>query len=154
MKQLTQEKCREIIAELSKQNAEGTISIGGEYSLQAFRSAAVLMQIMGGHVNVMAEVVAERQRQIEKGYNSGNDDNYENDELAAMAVMHVMPEGCQEWDASSTGYGDTLLWAMKPEYCSVRLKDDRRANLIRGIAMLVAEVERYDRNEDLQNPVE
>lgn len=56
MKQLTQEKCREIIAELSKQNADGTISIGGEYSLQAFRRAAVLMQIMGGHVNVMAEV--------------------------------------------------------------------------------------------------
>lgn len=154
MKQLTQEKCREIIAELSKQNSDGTISIGGEYSLQAFRSAAVLMQIMGGHVNVMAEVVAERQRQIEKGYNAGNDDNYENDELAAMAVMHVMPEACADWDATSTGYGETLMEAMQPHGLAPRICNDRRTNLIRGIAMLVAEVERYDRNEGLQNPVE
>ncbi|TIM24828.1 MAG: hypothetical protein E5Y74_00075 [Mesorhizobium sp.] len=151
MKQLTQEKCREIISELSKQNSEGTISIVGEYSLQAFRSAAALMQIMGGHVNVLAEVVAERQRQIEKGYNAGNDDNYENDELAAMAVMHVMPRGWKDIDI--TKYEWASLDDGMVNVDITRLSTDRRVNLIRGIAMLVAEVERYDRNEGLENPV-
>lgn len=152
MRELTQEKCREIVAELSRQKADGIISIGGEYSLQAFRSAALLMQIMGGHANVLAEVVSERQRQIEKGYNAGNDDNHENDELAAMAVMRVMPRCWKDMHITKNEWADLDDGMMKVDIVS--LSSDRRTNLIRGIAMLVAEVERYDRNEGLQNPVD
>lgn len=95
-----------------------------------------------------SDVVAERQRQIEKGYTAEHDDEHVCDEIAAMAAYYIMPEACRDWPTEETGYGDTLGKAIIPEgWPAPESPRWRRDDLIRGIAMAVAEVERLDRAE-------
>lgn len=110
----------------------------------------IMLQRMGyarDGSGLLAEIAAERQNQIEKGYDAAHDDEHVCDEISAAATVLVMPDACRDWDASSTGYGDKLLDAMMPDYWLPMKDKGRRQNLITGIAMLVAEVERLDRLE-------
>lgn len=92
------------------------------------------------------DVLAERQRQIgAEGYDADHDDAHVNDEIAAMAALFVMPPGAREWDASSTDFGDTLAEAILPLDWKMPALGDRRRELVRGAAMVLAELERMDR---------
>ena len=91
------------------------------------------------------DVAAERRRQIAvEGYDTAHDDSHVNDEIAALACFYVMPPGAREWCAESTGYGDTLGEAILPENWEAR-EDDRRRELVKAGALILAEIERLDR---------
>lgn len=123
------------------------------YNLTPDAIDAVLLAVQGVQSRPAApaawsDVVAERQRQIEKGYTADHDDEHVCDEIAAMAAYYIMPEACRDWPTEETGYGDTLGKAIIPEgWPAPESPRWRRDDLIRGIAMAVAEVERLDRAE-------
>lgn len=93
------------------------------------------------------DVLVERQRQIDaEGWTAAHDDEHVNDEIAAMACFYAMPSGAREWSAKETGYGDTLGEAMIPEGWVAKAKDgDRRRELVKAAALVIAEIERLDR---------
>ncbi|GKS96917.1 hypothetical protein [Acidovorax sp. SUPP2825] len=106
---------------------------------------------LAGHEKALTQaecdVLAERSRQInEEGYDPAHDDEYVNDEIAAMAALYVMPEGARDWDTTSTGYGDTLGAAMMPADWDAPRFGHRRQQLVKGAAMALAEIERLDRD--------
>lgn len=92
------------------------------------------------------DVLAERRRQVEQeGYDPAHDDEHQNDEIAAYAAVYAMPQAARQWPASETGYGDTLAQAMVPEGWAIPPDGDRRRELIKAGALILAEIERLDR---------
>lgn len=99
----------------------------------------------------MIDVFNERQRQIEKeGYSTANDDLYEENELVragAGYVNHVvgrswtfnkeMPEVYQNEEVPEFWPWDDNFWKPKSP----------RKDLVRAAALLIAEIERIDREE-------
>lgn len=91
------------------------------------------------------DVLAERQRQIEKDWTPEHDDEHVSEEIAAYAALYAMPPAVREWPAEETGYGETWGEAIKP-YCWAPPKlGDRRAELVKAGALILAEIERLDR---------
>lgn len=94
---------------------------------------------------ICEELVSERVRQIAgEGYTNDHDDEHACDEIAGLACYYVMPPAAREWDASSTGYGETLGAAMLPEGWQAK-EGDRRRELVKAGALILAEIERLDR---------
>lgn len=94
---------------------------------------------------VMMEVVTERARQVRKGYDSSHDDQRPCDEIAALAAWYAMPEECRDWDLYDDSFGCNIGYALLPEDCAPPEEKDRRRQLIKAAALLVAEIERMDR---------
>lgn len=94
--------------------------------------------------NAADSVLAERRRQIEaEGYSPAHDDEHVCDEIAALACFYAMPPGVREWSAPD-GYGVTLGCAVRP--CGWEAKTgDRRDELVKAGALVLAEIERIDR---------
>lgn len=91
------------------------------------------------------DVLVERVRQVEvEGWTPEHDDTHDQGELAAMAAFYAMPEGCRDWDTTSTGYGDTLGEAILPDGWKSKT-GDRRRELVKAGALIIAEIERLDR---------
>lgn len=90
---------------------------------------------------VMAEIAAERRRQIEtEGWTAEHDDKHDFGELADAAASYIIwPNSpLASWRiriAKQVWPFDDVWW--KPK--------DRRRNLIRAAALIVAEIERLDR---------
>lgn len=94
------------------------------------------------------DVQAERRRQVEvEGWTPEHDDGHACDEIAAFACYYAMPPAVRDWDASSTGYGDTLGKAVLPEGWEPKT-GDRRRELVKACALALAEIERLDRAAD------
>jgi hypothetical protein len=92
------------------------------------------------------DVLAERRRQIEaEGYDPAHDDEHVNDEIAAMAAYYAMPEAARAWPANETGYGDNWGAAIIPHGWHMPRPCDRRRELVKAAALLLAEIERLDR---------
>lgn len=96
-------------------------------------------------MNVLEEVAAERRRQVEvEGWTPGHDDEHARGELAIAAICYAdpdpyrcpVPKGGRECDHKPRRWPWSRDW-WKPK--------GRRRDLIRAIALLVAEVERLDR---------
>ena len=102
---------------------------------------------MGASFNVASELVNEHRRQIVcNGYDAAHDDHHVNDELGALAAFFCMPDGARDWPAKETGYGDTFGDAMIPHgWFKPDVGMNRRADLIRAGAVIVAEILRLDR---------
>ena len=86
-----------------------------------------------------SDVLAERQRQISvKGYTTQQDDTYIEGELAAAAISYIEPLAAEEyWPAD--WHDDSF----KPS--------DYRRNLVKACALLIAEIERIDRQSEGNN---
>ncbi|MFW5112485.1 hypothetical protein ACOANS_01185 [Pseudomonas aeruginosa] len=98
------------------------------------------------------DVQAERLRQVEaEGWTPEHDDEHACYEIAAFACFYAMPPAARDWDASSTGYGDTLGEAILPEGWEPKT-GDRRRDLVKACALAMAEIERLDRAGISQNP--
>jgi len=99
-----------------------------------------------GELNSAARaVLTERRRQIEdEGWTPEHDDEHASDEIAALACFYAMPPAARDWDASSTGYGPTLGEAILPVDWHA-ISGDRRRELIKAGALILAEIERLDR---------
>lgn len=96
--------------------------------------------------DALRDVAAERRRQITaEGWTPEHDDNHVNDEIAALACFYAMPPGAREWDTSSTGYGLRLGDAILPHDWASIEDGDRRRELVKAGALILAEIERLDR---------
>ncbi|WP_212646424.1 hypothetical protein [Delftia sp. PE138] len=93
------------------------------------------------------DVLAERRRQMEaEGYNTEHDDTHVMGEIGALAALYLMPDGARDWDTTSTTYGATLGQALLPEdWTMPTMGEDRRRDLVKGVACGLAELERWDR---------
>src|SRR3546814_9672298 len=84
------------------------------------------------------DVEAERHRQVfEEGYTEQHDDTHINGELALAAMAYACPEHVMQWFYAN----DIRLWPFEGE---PNLKN-RRRDLERAAAFLIAEMERLDR---------
>lgn len=82
-------------------------------------------------------VLAERRRQIELGYNATEDDQNEDGQLARAGLCYVM---------TTLDMSISRAWTLWP-WTSTQWKpsDDARRNLIKGLALILADLERRDR---------
>ncbi|MGC3297693.1 hypothetical protein [Pseudomonas aeruginosa] len=119
-------------------------TVDEEMAVQAALGGAPVAQA-GQVPQAWLDVQAERRRQVEaEGWTPEHDDGHACDEIAAFACYYAMPPAVREWDASSTGYGDTLGEAVLPEGWEPKT-GDRRRDLIKACALALAEIERLDR---------
>lgn len=92
------------------------------------------------------DVLAERRRQVEQeGYEPDHDDEHKSEEIAAYAAYYAMPPGVREWPAVETGYADTFGEAIVPDGWNPTPPGDRRRELVKAGALILAEIERLDR---------
>lgn len=112
-------------------------------------------------MNVIGEIAAERRRQIEReGWTAEHDDEHVDGSLAAAAACYALPK-VTNWriqrDRHDVGRSvDEEIW--NTVYTSVPLEwpeswhgthwkpKDRRRDLVRAAALIVAEIERIDRS--------
>ena len=97
---------------------------------------------MKPHEYVIMEIARERERQISvEGWSADHDDGHPNGELAQAAGCYALHAGQPEPAQVRPGYApqewpwDAKWW--KPT--------DRRRNLVKAGALIVAEIERLDR---------
>jgi DNA polymerase III epsilon subunit-like protein len=96
-----------------------------------------------------SDVLAERRRQIEaEGYDPENDDAHVLGEIGAYAAYYAMPPGVREWPATETGYADTFGEAIVPDGWTPPRPGDRRRELVKAGALILAEIERIDRSAE------
>ncbi len=116
------------------------LKLGGTISFD-YHPVAQAVQVPQAWLDVQAE----RRRQVEaEGWTPEHDDEHACDEIAAFACFYAMPPAARDWDASSTGYGDTLGEAILPEGWEPKT-GDRRRDLVKACALGLAEIERLDR---------
>jgi hypothetical protein len=95
------------------------------------------------------DVLAERRRQVErKYYDTAHDDEHPCGEIAALATYYAMPPAARDWPATETGYGETWGEAIIPADWTVSKSGDRRRELVKAGALILAEIERMDRAKD------
>jgi hypothetical protein len=94
------------------------------------------------------DVLAERQRQIEvEGWTPGHDDFHTGRQLAIAGACYAL-NGVRPMQSDDNGV--PLMWPWDDEWWKPR---DRRRNLVRAAALLVAEIERLDRlSSSVSNP--
>lgn len=95
-----------------------------------------------GSGGALADVAAERQRQIEaEGWAPEHDDEHRNGELATAAACYAAP-GAVEWGSWTSRARRSLKWPWDRRWW--KPKGDRR-DLVRAAALIIAEIERLDR---------
>lgn len=91
------------------------------------------------------DVLAERQRQVTiEDWTPEHDDAHPCGEIAAFAALYAMPSAARDWPATETGYGDTFGAALCPEDWQPKF-GDRRRELVKAGALVLAEIDRMDR---------
>lgn len=92
------------------------------------------------------DVVAERNRQIsEEGWSPENDDDYRHHELAIAAACYAAPGAAEGFMPGEQPRGAILdFWPWRRRFWKPK---DRRRDLVRAAALLIAEIERLDRLE-------
>jgi hypothetical protein len=99
------------------------------------------------------DVIAERRRQIEqKDYLPEHDDEHACGELGAYAAFFAMPDATRDWPATETGYGDTFGQAIVPADWARPKTGDRRRELVKAGALILAEIDRMDRADKTGGP--
>lgn len=88
------------------------------------------------------DVAAERERQISReGWSEAHDDTHVNGELAKAAAIYAIPYR----EAVASGVL-VWLWPWSMDWWKPT-PSDRRRELVKAAALLVAEIERHDRLE-------
>jgi hypothetical protein len=101
-------------------------------------------------MTALKEIAAERKRQIEvEGWTPAHDDTHSHGEMAAAAGCYAIVAGFPDMNrALWTGRnrdGEQRPWPNWPWSPSWWKPKDRRSDLIRAAALIVAEIERLDR---------
>lgn len=91
-------------------------------------------------MTALEDIAAERRRQIEvEGWSSGHDDTHPNGELALAA-------GCYALHAAGSGKEYLpMIWSAWPWHKGWWKPKNKRRDLVRAGALIVAEIERLDR---------
>ena len=94
--------------------------------------------------HALSDVTFERNRQqVEEGYDKFSDDVYVNDELALAAATYALPERFRK-NIHKAGDDDPCptTWPWEAIFFK---PGDRRSELVKAAALLLAEIERIDR---------
>ncbi len=113
----------------------------GETALEnAFREAALRKATAEGTITLaVRDVIAERQRQIKvEGFDAKHDDVETNGELAGAAACYAL-NGIVHAGAKRA---IEKFWPWEPEWWK---PGDRRRDLVKAGALILAEIERLDR---------
>lgn len=126
----------------------------GDHEPKQARLEQVLREIADVVTNAARDVLSERKRQIEvEGWNATHDDEHQGGHgaLATAAACYAMHAGID----AAIGSGETQQhartqahefvpkhWPWEPKWWKPK---DRRRNLVRAAALLIAEIERLDR---------
>jgi len=90
--------------------------------------------------DALNDIAAERKRQIEvEGWTPEHDDEHSGGEMGMAAACYADPSP-SKWGAG----GVPIAWPWKSNWWKPR---DRRRDLVRAGALIVAEIERLDRAE-------
>ena len=93
------------------------------------------------------DVLVERKRQIEQeGFDSFHDDDHDAGDLACAGAAYALEAGCKlnpQMQQGLDGPPDFWMWHIK----WWKPKDPRR-DLVRAAALIIAEIERIDRQTD------
>ncbi len=123
------------------EGAEGTVAIARHFRTLGAISALPLPACECG---IVSEIAAERRRQVRvEGWSAAHDDQHAQGEIARAAAAYALHAGWQShpratgWPFFPPGFWpwDDAWW--KPK--------DRRRNLVRAAALIIAEIERLDR---------
>lgn len=92
-------------------------------------------------MTVIEEIAAERQRQIDaEGWTPEHDDTHSNGEMAQAAGCYVAHASWSRFEFNRDPW-----WQLWPWDLSWWKPKDKRRDLIRAAALIVAEIERLDR---------
>lgn len=113
---------------------------GGVSPTEINRIRATLLSRIAGP---LADIEAERRRQVEaEGWTLQHDDDHDNDELADAAACYAVGRNIEQHRISHHAENGIGMWPWDLEWWKPR---DRRSNLVRAGALIVAEIERLDR---------
>lgn len=100
-------------------------------------------------MTALDDIAAERQRQVEKeGWTLAHDDEHSSGEMAAAAAIYAMDEVSRKTIVSAIAphwRSETILARLWPWSWDWWKPRDRRQDLVRAGALIVAEIERIDR---------
>ncbi|HBQ6696756.1 TPA: hypothetical protein MBK65_001844 [Klebsiella pneumoniae] len=103
--------------------------------------------------NAVQSVIAERQRQQSaEGWTSKHDDKHDNNELAFAASCYAFHSAAASWDFEDDGtpydiHPAPKNWPWAPEWWK---PTNPRRDLVKAGALILAEIERIDRQEAAQ----
>lgn len=98
----------------------------------------------------LADIIAERQRQITgEGFTPEQDDKYDREELVSAAISYIrLATIWKDKDPDSYRKSSApMSWPWSPEWWK---PTNPRRDMIKGIALLIAELDRRDRKEAAQ----
>jgi len=94
-------------------------------------------------MSAIEEIAAERKRQVEsEGWSATHDDAHNHEEMAKAAACYAMPRSSRRLPMSYDGEILSRLWPWDTKWWK---PDARRRDLIKAGALIVAEIERLDR---------
>ena len=106
------------------------------------------------------DVIKERQRQVvEEKFSAEHDDKYFNEELSTAAACYALTDEARDCMVSvenlclkqyEKGLLKEFIWPFKKEWWKPS-PDNRRRELIKAAALIVAEIERLDRKAEAKN---
>lgn len=108
---------------------------------------------MKAHEYVILEIARERERQVvDEGWTPQHDDEHDPGELATAACAYVLNAACLLSPLNGTPIefsGDLPVdWPWDESWWKPTLNGDGRRDLIKAAALIVAELERMDRQTD------
>ena len=96
-------------------------------------------------MSAIDDIAAERKRQIEnEEWSAEHDNSHDRSEMARAAACYALPKSFRDFNADRPGIGSVLdlLWPWDREWWKPK---NRRRDLVRAGALIVAEIERLDR---------
>lgn len=108
-------------------------------------NGVIALERLGALTGAAGDVLSERNRQVvAEDYATEHDDSHPCGEIAAFAAVYAMPPAAREWPATETGFGETFGEALCPVGWAPKF-GDRRRELVKAGALILAEIERLDR---------
>lgn len=106
--------------------------------------AAALAYLSVSHSKASQDVLAERSRQLsEEGWTLAHDDEHVKGEMAAAAICYAAGERLTHGPFKQAPYGwHSWWWPWEDRWWK---RQDRRRNLVKAGALILAEIERLDR---------
>lgn len=94
--------------------------------------------------NAIEEIAVERRRQIEAGRTPDHDDKHRDSQLSRAAACYALHNGNSGPFWVNALQVPQQIWPYRWEWNP----KDRRSNLVRAAALIIAEIERLDRDSD------
>lgn len=113
-------------------------------------------QIRGLMANAISDIIDERQKQIGKGYDAKHDDaDMKGNHARAGSYYAAAARGqrCFGFDLVSTAteYADNITFGYPWPHETKKVEDNPRDNLVKAAALIIAEIERIDREVENNN---